>query len=184
MKTIRTTQSTAGNENGYVMVAVLLFIVVLSVIGIASNHTSTIEVEIAGNERSATDDFLQTEGELNNDLEDNGAWLNDDVFLITALDEANYTAEQDEDSDGNPEYNLEVRCIENISDEDAEGIEGLSTYANDVPRYDHTGPPPPNYAYSVVNFYVRRFAVTERSANNRTILQAGVWKAFPASNED
>ncbi len=180
MKTIRKNTSIGQNEDGYVLVAVLLFVIVLSVIGIASNHTSNIEIQIAGNERSIAEDFLLTEGELNNDIEDSDAWINDDTFLITGVDEAKYFAVQDKDADGNPDYTLEVRCIEASGTD----IATISSYANDIPNYDHVGPAPANAGYSLVNFYVRRFAVTERSADDRTIVQAGVWKAFPASHEE
>lgn len=177
-----------SNENGYVLVAVLLFCLILSVIGIAATHTSAIETQIAGNERAFNDNFYNTDGQLIDAIEKRYMeWLGQDDFLGADPDQANKTINIDENDDGEVDYIIEVRCIEPsgnpIGADLTETGDALSDYANDIPHDLHTGPPPPDFFYSAQNFYLRRFAVTVRSVDNRTILQAGVWKAFPKAVE-
>ena len=165
------------HDNGYVLLAVLLFMLILSVIGIAANHTSAIEIQIAGNERAFNDDFFKTEGQLIDAIEHYKEWLNDDAFLIAATGEK-YTRPVTND-DGKLEFTIEARCIT----DDSEAIDNLSDYANDVPREAHMGPPLPDFGYSPRLFIAHFFAVTVRSPDDRTILQAGVWKAFRKEKE-
>lgn len=174
-----------NNENGYVLVAVLLFSLIVSVIGIAATHTSAIEIQIAGNERAFNDDFYDTDGQLIDAIEKRYKdWMGQDDFLSADPDKANKTIVINNE-DGKLQYTVEVRCIEPSGTKIGDTVsEEFSVYADDIPQDAHTGPAPPDFFYSAQNFILRRFAVTVRSAENRTILQAGVWKAFPKPEEE
>lgn len=161
------------DEDGYLIVTILLFMMLLSVIGIAASQTSSVEIQIAGNARQADKTFYRTDGRLVDTIEHYRSWFNDDDFLAVA-DEAAYRKEIDEDEDGTPDFTIEARSITAANDK----VGALSDFANDIPADQHTGPPPTDSFYSAQHFYTRRFAVTVRSAGDRTVLQAGVWKAF------
>lgn len=165
-----------SNEDGYVLIGVLLFMVILSVIGIAGNLTSNIEGQIAGNQRQVLDDYYQTEGALTDVLANYVDWLNVDAFLAAPHDEAKQveTSYEIEGFDGS--YTYEARCVE----ASVTPIDGLSDWANDIPEDQHEGPP--SDGLYGTDFYVRRFAVTVASNSNRTVLQVGVWKAFNRVN--
>ncbi len=51
----------AGDQRGFTLVLTMIFLVVLSLIGITAIRSSRIEVQIAGNERWATDSFYRSE---------------------------------------------------------------------------------------------------------------------------
>ncbi|NOX33909.1 MAG: hypothetical protein GXP56_09260 [Deltaproteobacteria bacterium] len=50
------------NEEGFVLIASMLFLVVLTIIGIAATNTTTIETNIAGNEKIYKQNFYLAEG--------------------------------------------------------------------------------------------------------------------------
>ena len=50
------------NEEGSVLVLGLLMVVLLTVLGMAATRTSTIEIQIAGNERDYRENFYRAEG--------------------------------------------------------------------------------------------------------------------------
>lgn len=50
------------NENGFTLVLSMLFLVALTIIGIAATNTTTIEATIAGNERIYKESFYLAEG--------------------------------------------------------------------------------------------------------------------------
>lgn len=50
------------NEKGFVLVAALLFLVILSIIGIMASNTSVMEIQIAGNDRVHKQTFSQADG--------------------------------------------------------------------------------------------------------------------------
>lgn len=54
--------SLAVNEKGFVLVTALLFLVILSIIGIMASNTSVMEVQIAGNDRVHKQTFSQADG--------------------------------------------------------------------------------------------------------------------------
>lgn len=174
--------SPAADEKGFVLIVVMLFMMILSVIGIAGTHTSNTEVQIAGNERFIQKDFYETESELINAIENYGPWLDDDEFLSAAETLAKYSEPitADLDNDGVDEtYTLEVRDITT----DTTDVDGLSEYANDIPVDNHIGVASADSG-SGTNFKLYRFAVTVRSEDDRTILQAGVYRAFPDTGDE
>ncbi len=50
-----------NNDNGFVLVASLLVLMILIVVGIAATNTTTIELHISGNEKMARDNFYKAE---------------------------------------------------------------------------------------------------------------------------
>jgi len=50
------------NEDGFALIATMLFLVVLTIVGIAATNTTSIEVSIAGNERIYNQNFYLAEG--------------------------------------------------------------------------------------------------------------------------
>jgi hypothetical protein len=52
------------NEDGFVLVASLLILLILVIIGIAATNTTTIEVQIAGNEKVHKETFYRAEGSV------------------------------------------------------------------------------------------------------------------------
>lgn len=50
------------NQDGFTIVASMLFLVVLTIIGVAATNTTSIEVGIAGNDRSYKQNFYLAEG--------------------------------------------------------------------------------------------------------------------------
>jgi len=51
-----------GNEDGSVLVVALVMLVLLTIIGISASTTSTIEIQIAGNEKIYKQNFFRAEG--------------------------------------------------------------------------------------------------------------------------
>lgn len=52
---------TLKNEQGFVLIVSLLMLVVLMIIGIAATNTTTIELQISGNDKAAKQTFYQAE---------------------------------------------------------------------------------------------------------------------------
>ncbi len=50
------------NENGFVLITALMMLVVLMVIGIAATNTTTVELQISGNDKAAKQTFYQADG--------------------------------------------------------------------------------------------------------------------------
>lgn len=55
-------KSLPTNENGYVLIGALLFLLLLIVIGIAATTSSRLELQIAGNDRVIKETFYQADG--------------------------------------------------------------------------------------------------------------------------
>lgn len=51
----------ANNEDGYVLIVSLIIMMVLVVLGIAATNTTNVELQIAGNEKVAKDNFYKAE---------------------------------------------------------------------------------------------------------------------------
>lgn len=54
-------KSTINNEKGFVLITSLLMLVVLMIIGIAATNTTTLELQISGNDKAAKQTFYQAE---------------------------------------------------------------------------------------------------------------------------
>lgn len=59
MKNLR---KTINNEQGFVLVASLMMLMILLIIGIAATNTTTIELQITGNDKVAKQTFYQADG--------------------------------------------------------------------------------------------------------------------------
>lgn len=107
------------NEEGFVLIVSLMMLVVLMIIGIAATNTTTIELQISGNDKSSTQTFYQAEAvtveamqifSSIDDLADAPAWMlpsGTGVFPAGAAAAAECTAMRDnaswtgdEDGDG------------------------------------------------------------------------------------
>lgn len=53
---------TLNNQDGFALMASMLFLVALTIIGIAATNTTTIEIGIAGNDKFYKQNFYQAEG--------------------------------------------------------------------------------------------------------------------------
>ncbi len=53
--------NSANNEDGFVLIVSLLILMVLIVLGIAATNTTTVELQIVGNEKVAKDNFYKAE---------------------------------------------------------------------------------------------------------------------------
>jgi hypothetical protein len=162
-----------NDESGYVMVAVLLMLVLLTVIGVAATNTSQVEMQISGNTRRIAEDLYTSEAVLVDHLENFRDWLTDD-FLTAGETVANFVDSVDLNADGDIDGTIEIRCVEDSTTP----IAGLSTAANDLPDQAHIGPPPPNTGESATKFEVRRYGLTSSSTNQGGVVQIGVWKMF------
>lgn len=55
-------RKTINNEQGFVLITSLLMLVVLMIIGIAATNTTTLELQISGNDKAAKQTFYQADG--------------------------------------------------------------------------------------------------------------------------
>ncbi len=161
------------NEEGFVLAAAILILVMITIIGIAATRTSDTEIRVSANERQIVNDFYTVEAALLDTVESSATWLT--IGFLTADETvAAYTGNVDYDSDGTDDATAEVRCIEASGTD----VTGLSGNANDVPVGEHIMPPPAGSGYSMKYFEVRRYGITTVSQAGNTRIQAGVWKAF------
>ncbi len=171
----------AAEENGYVLIVVLLFMVLLTVIGVAATRTSAVEMEISGNTRKYADNFYLTEGVMTESLENYKDWLTND-FLAANPEEAYFSkSDVDFDGDGKIDGAYEVLCIQSDAEEYEGDAESAGDKAKALPKDDHTGVAPPGSFYSVKHFEIRRYGITASSPGGRTVVQTGVWRAFKKS---
>ncbi|MEA1947627.1 MAG: pilus assembly PilX N-terminal domain-containing protein [Thermodesulfobacteriota bacterium] len=168
-----------GNEDGSVIVLSMVLLVLLTILGISATRTSTIEVQIASNERHAVQNLYQAEAGDHFALEISKTWMTN-TFLTTAENAAyvdssvNPSLAVDIDSDGTDDATIEIRCIEATGNP----IAVLSDGANDLPVQQHIVPPPVGSGYSLKSFEVRRYGITATSTNGGTQIQIGAYKVF------
>jgi|LGOV01.1.fsa_nt_gb hypothetical protein len=84
-------KKTIKNEHGFVLITSLLMLTVLMIIGIAATNTTTIELQISGNDKVAKQTFYQAEAgtqvgiELVEDSIDRAGYGSDDFSIGTVL---------------------------------------------------------------------------------------------------
>jgi Tfp pilus assembly protein PilX len=171
-----TSSNNKKDERGFVLVAALLVLAIVTAIGIAATTTSTIELQVSGNTKQTASDFYITEGSLIDTMETPGNWLTTS-FLTAGETAASYTGNIDLNSDGTNDATVEIRCIEDTST----AITGLSSSANNLPVRSHRGSPPSGSGYSLKHFEVHRYGITVTSTAENSQIQAGVWKIFNKS---
>jgi hypothetical protein len=178
---VATLKGTITEEKGFVLVAALLMVAILTIIGIAATRTSETETLISVNERAYVSEFYNAEGALVDTLENSTTWLTGNMLTTPAA--GSFTENVDINSDGTMDAVIEIRCIFDPEEEDVNDpdIDGLSDAANDLPVLSHKSPPPAGSGYSMKHFEVRRYGVTATSATGNTRIQTGVWKAFNIS---
>ena len=66
-----------NNKDGFALITAMLFLVVLTVIGIAATNTTSIEIGIAGNEKVYKQNFYLAEGAANEAANENleSSWV-------------------------------------------------------------------------------------------------------------
>jgi len=182
------------NEKGSVIVLALIILVLLTLLGMAVTRTSTIEVQIAGNDSRAVDNLYKAESADHFAIELSNTWLTD-AFLTTATNTANIiippydidgdtiddvdldgdgVGDLDIDGDGNDDIIIEIRCIEGTGST----IAALSNAANNLPVQQHITVPPAGSGYSLKYFEVRKYGITGTTLDGGTVVQLGSYKVF------
>jgi len=170
------------NEKGSVIVLSMVLLVLLTILGISATRTSSIEVQIASNERQATQNQYHAEAGDHFALETSDTWMTN-AFLSAAETAAFVDSSVipslavDTDSDGTNDVNIEIRCIE-ITGTPISPPLTLSAGANDLPLQKHISPPPVGSGYSLKNYEVRRYGITATSTSGNSQVQIGAYKVF------
>ena len=179
------------NEKGSVVVLALIILVLLTLVGMAVNRTTSIEVQIASNDSRATDCLYKAESADHYAIELTQTWMNN-TFLM-ADETAAYAVTPDLDNNGSSDVNLdidgdgtndftfEIRCIE-ATGTAISPAGTLSDAANDFPRMGHISSPPVGSGYSLKYFEVRRYGITGTAANGCSQVQVGAYKVFNKFN--
>jgi len=162
------------DENGSVIVLAVIMLVLLTFLGISAIRTSTMEVQIAANEKRAVQNLYKAESGVHYALETSGTWMTA-AFMIPYDEKIDFFIQNDVDidSDGTPDVNIEIRCIESTGTP----IGGLSIPANKLPLQQHRDSPPAGSGYSLKDYEIRRYGITATSTEGSSI-QIGVYKVF------
>jgi len=194
------------NQKGFVLIASLMFLLVLTLIGMFAANTTTIELKIAGNDRFAKEDFYAQEASLVNGRLRYEDWLptllaggntaffppvpvtspiNTDMNGNGVDDRADYV-----DSNGNVVGSYKVRKVLATATavngwDDAGNYTNASDHpANQIPLLDYKDKPPVGSGFGQ-NLVIARYAITSYSnqPNKGAVVQAGVYKVFQQSNQ-
>lgn len=174
------------SQDGFVLVASLFILVIVSIVGIHALTNSNTELNIIRNAQQMTLEFYEAEYGLFEAIEYKDLWMTDD-FLVAKEVVPDTTTYMDTFPDDHPDSPgeshrayLDIRPIRDTDpDPDAgEVIPGYSEEAYDLPMQKHVGAPPAGSGYSMKNFEIRRYGVTSASRTGGTVLQAGAWKIF------
>lgn len=195
-----------SNESGFVLVASLMFLLILTLFGIFATTTTTLELRIAGNDRFAKQNFYNQEASLVNGQLRYEDWLptllagsntaffppppvttptNTDQNGNGVDDAADYV-----DSNGNVVGSYKVRKVvataTNVTGWDDAGnyANAADHPANQLPLLDYKDKPPVGSGFGQ-NLVIARYAITSYSTQNNqnAIVQAGVYKVFQSSNQ-
>lgn len=165
------------NENGSVIVLALIMLVLLTLLGMAVTRTSSIEVQIASNDRQAVDCFYTAESADHYAIEISNVWMTD-AFLTTTDTKANVDRLEDLDGDGNNDVRIEIRCIEGTGSKIVLPDGDLSDAANNLPVQQHITIPPIGSGYSLKYFEVRKYGITGTTLGGCSPVQLGSYKVF------
>jgi len=162
------------NENGSVIVLAVIMLVLLTFLGISAIRTSTMQVQIAANEKRAFQDLYKAESGGHYALETSGTWMTP-TFMIPYDEKIDFFIQNvDIDSDGAPDVKVEIRCIESTGTH----IPELSIPANDLPLQQHRDSPPAGSGYSLKDYEIRRYGITATSTDGSSEVQIGIYKVF------
>lgn len=186
-----------NNQQGFALISVMLFLVLLTVIGIAALNTTGVELQITGNDRIYRTDFYNQEMSLAAGKLNYRTWLT--TGYLTSDESTAYFPQAGSDDNGNGITDLSemikngevigsYRIRNNVSTAtDISAWEDLSAFgsaadhpANQVPVLNHEDKPPPGSGCDPRHFKIRRFTITAYSVKNdrKVILQEGVYKVF------
>ncbi|MDY0190198.1 MAG: hypothetical protein RBR22_05640 [Desulfuromonas sp.] len=191
------------NQHGFVLLSAMLFLLLLTTIGILATNTSTIELQIASNDRIIKTDFYNQEMALATSIVNHNDWFTGS-FASDATTSAYFpepgTTETDSNDNGIDDRSEILNSsgeiiaiykarkivspqadISTWEDLDSFGDDAANHPANQIPVLSHTGKPPVGKGYDPRDFYVRRYAITAYSPRNdrNVMLQQGVFRAFP-----
>jgi len=190
------------NEKGFVLISAMLFLILLTTIGIMATDNTNVELQIASNDRMIKHDFYNQEMGLAVARLNSTEWLTSTYVtepVNTAhFPKANPVAGNDSNnneiddrseitnSDGEIISIYKVRNVvspaSDVSDwDDVSDFENASMHpANQLPVLEHEDKPPVGSGYDPKNFYIRRFATTVYSPaeDRKVVLQEGLYKAF------
>ncbi|NWH06703.1 pilus assembly PilX family protein [Desulfobacter latus] len=190
-----------NNQQGFALISTMLFLVLLTVIGIAGLNTTSVELQVTGNERVYRTDFYNQEMSLAVGKLNYKTWLTS-AYLTTSESAAYFPiAGTDSNSNGISDVSEIIkggkvigsyRVRNNVSTAtDITNWEDLADFgsaanhpANKIPALAHRDKPPPGSGYDPKNFEIRRFTITAYSVDDdrKVILQEGVYKAFNKYN--
>lgn len=173
-----------NNQQGFALISVLLFLVLLTVIGIAALNTTDVELQITGNDRIYRTDFYNQEMSLADGKLNYRTWLT--TAYLTSDEASAYFPQAGTDASYRVKNNVKV---DNPTDDDIPNWEDQGNFdpddpashpANQIPILDHRSKPLPGSGYDPKNFEIRRFTITAYSVENdrKVILQEGVYKVF------
>lgn len=94
------------NEQGFVLVVSLLILMILIVIGIAATNTTTIELQISGNEKVHKQTFSQADG---------GSELGTRLIEENVACAGGFDATGDEDADGDQDAAIGIIIVDNLT---------------------------------------------------------------------
>jgi Tfp pilus assembly protein PilX len=166
-----------NDEKGSVVVLALIMVVLLSLLGMAVTRTTSIDVQVAGNEGRAVQNLYEAESADNYALETTSTWMTN-AFLTSDPTAANSDNLVDLDGDGNKDVRIEIRCIEGTGTAIVPPAGNLSNGANNLPLMQHKAPPPAGSGYSLKSFEIRRYGITGTGLNGNTQVQIGAYKVF------
>ncbi len=181
------------NDRGSVLITSVLILTLLVIIGISATNTTTIELQIAGNDRFSRKDFYNQEANCINAQVHWNDWLSD---LLATGDDVYFppdTPSIDENNNGIDDRSefvdstgvvgaYKVRKIVNSSIDAKDWA--TNDPANKVPLLDHTDKPPASSGFGQ-DLVIARYAITSYSNinNRKAIIQVGVYKVFQKSNQ-
>ncbi len=190
------------NERGFVLISAMLFLVLLTIIGIMATDTSNVELQIASNDRMIKQDFYNQEMGLVTAAINSSDWLNS-TFVVENIatahfPKANPTTANDENDNGIDDRSevkdsagkiVSVYKVRNLvsptsaidSWDDIAAFSAAENHpANQVPEVEHEGKPPVGSGYDPKFFYIKRFVATVYSPDEgqKVVLQEGTYKAF------
>ncbi len=190
----------ADNSDGFVLVTSMVILLILVVLGTTASRTTTIEFQIAANDRFIKQDFYNQETCKTTGLFKYRDWLTT-TYLAANENAAFYppVATTANDADGNGVNDVaecmqgtkvvgsfKIRNIERTQTDISAWVNNTADptadQANNFPKLDHKDKPDPGSGFDPKNFTIRRYVITSYSPGSRqkVVLQEGVNKIFNA----
>ena len=161
-----------NSEKGFILIACLLTLTILSLAGMYGIRKSRTELSVVRNEGQINLEFYDAEAGLVDALENYTTWMTNPFLLTGDLASATLNSTFT-DGGGTQVAAIQARCIENSGTDVFGGGPG-----DDIPVMPHIAPPPADSGYSLLFFETRKYGVTANSTDGNTLLQVGSWKGF------